>query len=138
VAGLEEHVVFTGWVPHDAVASYYSLMEILVYPRLPYRLVELTTPLKPLEAMAQGKVVVASDVGGHRELIRHGENGLLFRAGDVGSLAATLLKALRAPDGGAQLRSAGRRYVETERTWWHSVGRYEDVYGALVGKLSPR
>ena len=39
------------------------------------RLTELVTPLKPLEAMAQGKLIVASDVGGHRELIRDGETG---------------------------------------------------------------
>ena len=46
-----------------------------MYPRLSMRLTELVTPLKPLEAMAQGRLVVASDVGGHRELIRDGETG---------------------------------------------------------------
>src|ERR1700709_710364 len=46
------------------------------------RLTELVTPLKPLEAMASGRLLVASDVGGHRELIRHGETGLLFKAGN--------------------------------------------------------
>ncbi len=48
------------------------------------RLTDLVTPLKPLEAMAQGRLLVASDVGGHRELIRDGETGVLFRAGDDG------------------------------------------------------
>ena len=54
---------------------------MLVYPRLSMRLTELVTPLKPLEAMAQGRLVLASDVGGHRELIRDGETGTLFKAG---------------------------------------------------------
>jgi glycosyltransferase involved in cell wall biosynthesis len=43
------------------------------------RLTELVTPLKPLEAMAQGRLLVASDVGGHRELISRHETGLLFQ-----------------------------------------------------------
>ena len=58
------------------------LADVLAYPRLPNRLTELVTPLKPLEAMAQGRMFVASDVGGHRELVRDGETGFLFRAGD--------------------------------------------------------
>src|SRR6266513_882697 len=57
------HVVFTGWVPNDTVDHYYEVFDALVYPRQASRLTELVTPLKPLEAMAQGRLVVASDVG---------------------------------------------------------------------------
>ncbi|MCP5012408.1 MAG: glycosyltransferase, exosortase A system-associated, partial [Aestuariibacter sp.] len=77
---LNDAIRFTGRVPHDQVDDYYNLVDILVYPRLRMRLTDLVTPLKPLEAMAQGKLVLASDVGGHKELIRHGENGVLFAA----------------------------------------------------------
>ena len=70
-------------VPHAEVQRYYELIDVLVYPRHSMRLTELVTPLKPLEAMAQGRLLVASDVGGHRELIRDGETGVLFRAGDA-------------------------------------------------------
>ena len=66
-------------MPHAEVQRYYDLIDVLVYPRRSMRLTELVTPLKPLEAMAQGRMFVASDVGGHRELIRDGETGLLFR-----------------------------------------------------------
>ena len=83
---LEEAVVFTGRVPHDEVQRYYNLVDLFVYPRHPMRLTDLVTPLKPLEAMAQGKLLIASDVGGHRELIRSGETGELFAAGDAGAL----------------------------------------------------
>ena len=65
---LTEKVIFTGRVPHDQVQSYYDLVDVFVYPRLSMRLTDLVTPLKPLEAMARGRLVVASDVGGHREL----------------------------------------------------------------------
>ena len=92
--GLSDKVVFTGRVPHDDVARYYSLVDVLVYPRLPMRLTELVTPLKPLEAMAQGKLVLASDVGGHRELIRHGETGRLFKAGSADALAEAVVELL--------------------------------------------
>ena len=65
-------------MPHDEVERYYSLVDVLAYPRKKMRLTDLVTPLKPLEAMAQGRLVAASDVGGHRELIRDGDTGTLF------------------------------------------------------------
>ena len=80
--GVENKVIFTGRVPHDQVQAYYNLIDILVYPRLKMRLTDLVTPLKPLEAMAQGRLVVASDVGGHQELIQDGKTGMLFAADD--------------------------------------------------------
>ncbi len=73
--GVNDKVIFTGRVPHDQVQDYYNLVDVFVYPRLPMRLTELVTPLKPLEAMAQGRLVVASDVGGHKELIKDRGNG---------------------------------------------------------------
>ena len=80
--GVADKVIFTGRVPHAEVQRYYDLVDVLAYPRHSMRLTELVTPLKPLEAMAQGRLLVASDVGGHKELIRHGETGFLFKAGD--------------------------------------------------------
>ncbi len=127
-AGLGDKVVFTGRVPHAEVQRYYELIDLLAYPRLPIRLTELVTPLKPLEAMAQGRVFVASDVGGHRELVRHGETGYLCPAGDAAALAAALDAALAQRDQWPQLRARARRFVEQERTWAHSVARYAEVY----------
>ena len=126
--GVEGAVVFAGRVPHAQVAAYYQLLDICVYPRLPMRLTELVTPLKPLEAMAQGRLVVASDVGGHRELVEHGKTGMLFRAGDAGALAQAVLHLLLAPDSWTPLRRQARAFVETERSWAASVGRYAHVY----------
>ena len=80
--GLESSVVFAGRVPHSDIQRYYDLADLLVFPRLSMRLTELVTPLKPLEAMAQERIVVASDVGGHRELVRDRETGYLFPPGD--------------------------------------------------------
>ena len=130
--GVADKVIFTGRVPHGEVQRYYDLMDMLVYPRLSMRLTDLVTPLKPLEAMAQGKLVVASDVGGHRELIRDGETGCLFRAGDAGHLTDTVLQLLAAQPLWPALRAAARHFVERERNWPVSVVRYRPVYEVLA------
>ncbi|MGD9602584.1 MAG: glycosyltransferase, partial [Gammaproteobacteria bacterium] len=116
----------------------YSLIDCLVYARHPMRLTELVTPLKPLEAMAQGRNFIASDIGGHRELIRHGDTGILFEAGSAPALAEAALDLLH--DAGKQgaLREAGRRFVESERTWQRSVARYRDVYAAAIARRAAR
>jgi PEP-CTERM/exosortase A-associated glycosyltransferase len=129
--GIESHVIFTGRVPHDQVPRYYDLIDVLVYPRLKMRLTDLVTPLKPLEAMAQGRLLVASDVGGHKELIADGETGVLFAAGDAQALAQKVLALLAAPQRWAELRARGRSFVEAERSWAASVARYMPVYAGL-------
>ncbi len=126
--GITDRVIFTGRVPHAEVNRYYGLIDILVYARHSMRLTELVTPLKPLEAMAQGQLFIASDIGGHRELIRHGETGILFKAGDVEALTQAALELLDNRVSWQGLRQAGRRFVERERTWTTSVGRYAGVY----------
>ena len=99
------------------------------------RLTELVTPLKPLEAMAQGRMFVASDVGGHRELVRDGETGFLFRAGDAQALAQSMGNVLARRGEWQGIREQARRFVEVERTWSSSVARYAEVYRrALAGK----
>jgi PEP-CTERM/exosortase A-associated glycosyltransferase len=130
--GITDKVIFAGRVPHAEVQRYYDLVDLLAYPRCPMRLTELVTPLKPLEAMAQGQILVASDVGGHRELIRDGDTGYLFAAGSVESLAQAIERALSLRHAWGEMRLRGRRFVEIERTWSHSVARYREVYGRLL------
>jgi PEP-CTERM/exosortase A-associated glycosyltransferase len=129
--GVAAQVIFTGRVPHSEVQRYYNLIDVLVYPRLKMRLTDLVTPLKPLEAMAQGRLLVASDVGGHGELIEDGKTGVLFEAGNAHALADKTLALLAQPERWPALRQAGRAFVERERSWSASVARYRGVYGAL-------
>lgn len=126
--GLQDRVIFTGRVPHAEVQRYYDLVDVLAYPRHSMRLTELVTPLKPLEAMAQGRLLVASDVGGHQELIRHGETGWLFKAGSAEALADAIVDLLDRRDQWPALRAAGRAFVEQERNWAASVARYRPVF----------
>ncbi len=130
--GLADKVVFTGRVPHAQVQRYYDLVDVLAYPRHSMRLTELVTPLKPLEAMAQGRLLVASDVGGHKELIRHGETGWLFEAGNAQALAGAVDELLAHRERWPALRAAGRAFVERERNWTRSVARYRPVFEALA------
>ncbi len=131
-AGLQDQVIFTGRVPHDDIEALYALVDILVYPRTAIRLTELVTPLKPLEAMAQGKLVLASDVGGHRELIRHGQTGSLFAAGDVQALCAAVTGLIEQRAGWDAQRQRARAFVEQERNWALSVSHYRKVYAAAL------
>jgi glycogen(starch) synthase len=130
--GLERKVKFAGRVPHQRIASYYGLIDILVYPRLPMRLTELVTPLKPLEGMAHGSLIVASDVGGHREMIEHGKTGMLFEAGNAAALADQVIELIRQVERWPQLRLQATAYVTLERNWGASVARYRDIYQRLL------
>jgi PEP-CTERM/exosortase A-associated glycosyltransferase len=130
--GVTDRVVFAGRVPHADVHRYYDLIDVLAYPRHSMRLTELVTPLKPLEAMAQGRLLVASDVGGHRELICHGETGWLFKAGSAQALGDAVTALLDNRDWWPGLRKAGREFVERERNWAGSVARYRPVFERLA------
>ena len=134
--GLLDRVMFTGRVPHTEVGRYYDLIDVLVYPRHSMRLTELVTPLKPLEAMAQGRLFVASDVGGHKELINHGETGWLFKADDRDSLANAVLEMFAHQDRWPLLRANGRRFVEEVRNWRNSVANYEPAYLKVLGRVA--
>ena len=123
---------FVGRVPHREVERYYSLCDVMAYPRKRSRLTDLVTPLKPLEAMAQGRIVAASDVGGHRELITDGLTGALFPADDPSACAAALAKLLVRRSSWPAMRDAGRAHVAAHHDWAGNVRRYQDVYQALL------
>ena len=123
---------FIGRVPHDEVERYYSLIDVLVYPRKAMRLTELVTPLKPLEAMAQGKLVAASNIGGHRELIEDGVTGTLFAADDPAALHESVTAMFASRSGWDERRASARAFVERERNWSSNIRRYEPVYQHLL------
>jgi PEP-CTERM/exosortase A-associated glycosyltransferase len=125
---LESYVMMPGQVAQDKIPALYSQVDIMAFPRHSTRLTEMVTPLKPLEAMAMGKVVVASDVGGHKELIRHRDTGLLFRAGDVDALVAQLLEVLDNADLRHSLEKRGVSWVRNERSWNKTTQPYAQLY----------
>jgi PEP-CTERM/exosortase A-associated glycosyltransferase len=124
---------FVGRVPHHEVERYYALADVLAYPRKKSRLTDLVTPLKPLEAMAEGRLVAASDVGGHRELIRHGVTGTLFAPDDPAACATALADLLADPGCWEARRQAGRAHVAARHDWASNAERYRGVYQKLIG-----
>lgn len=137
---VAEHIRFAGRVPHQQVERYYSVIDVLVYPRKRMRLTDLVTPLKPLEAMAQGRLVAASDVGGHRELIRDGDTGTLFAPDDPKAMARAISTLFADRETWPARRARARSFVEAERNWANNVARYVPVYQKLIDsddRMSP-
>ena len=131
-ANLEKFVTFVGRVPFEQVSRYYSLADLMVFPRESIRLTELVTPLKPLESMAQFKPVIASDIGGHRELIDDGKTGFLFPADDAQALAAKVLEVIDDQDLLKQISEQGLSFVRDERNWLNTAKQYLPVYQKLA------
>jgi glycogen synthase len=134
--GIDAAVRFVGRVAHNRIPAYSNLVDIFVYPRLPMRLTDTVTPLKPLEAMARGGIVLVSDVGGHRELVRDRETGYYFRAGDPDALSRSILDISARQSDWGPMRLSARRFVETQRTWSQSAAGYCYAYSRALRAVS--
>lgn len=123
---------FVGRVPHHEVERYYALCDVMAYPRKASRLTDLVTPLKPLEAMAQDKLVAASSVGGHRELVEDGRTGVLFAPDSPEDCARSLARLLSTRESWPTIRENGHEHVRNHHDWAKNVVRYLRVYQTLV------
>lgn len=126
------YVTFLGRVSHDQVERYYSVMDVMVYPRRSNRLTELVTPLKPLEAMALGKAVLGSSVGGIRELIANDETGMLFEPENIEDFCRRAARLLQDPALRRNLGDRARQAMCAERDWKTLVTRYVGVYESAI------
>jgi glycosyltransferase involved in cell wall biosynthesis len=130
--GLEEHVLFTGRVPHEDVEGYYSLVDICPFPRKPWEVCEMVSPLKPFEAMAMRKAVVVSSTHALREIVNHGETGLVFDKGSPEALAETLRRLLSDHELRERLAENGRLWATQHRSWQASGRVVAEGYRALL------
>ena len=115
--GLRDHVVITGRVPFADVPKYYSLINVAVYPRRGVPITEMVSPLKPFEAMAMGKPVVASNVAAMADIVRHNETGWLFEKNDLDALTGALDYVIRNTQMCARAGAAARLFIEKNHTW---------------------
>lgn len=130
--GVDRAVIMPGKIPHERIPGIYALVDILAYPRYDSRLTDLVTPLKPLEAMAMGKALVASDVGGHRELIQHRQTGLLFSANSVTALTEALDCLLADPTLRERIGQQGMTWVREQHAWSKTTEVYSQVYAKAL------
>jgi glycosyltransferase involved in cell wall biosynthesis len=120
--GLADRFRFIGWVDHDAVPDYINLADAVVMPSETE-----AAALVYLETQACGRLLIASDIAGAREIIRDGEIGLLFRKGEVDDLTAKLLLAA----GDANLRDRiGRAAQEAVKA--HGVETFVANYDRMI------
>lgn len=129
---IEDVVTFTGRIPHAKVERYYSLIDITPFPRLPLPVCEMVSPLKPFEAMAMGKAVVASDVAALTEIVSPGVTGLLHEKGNAESLTDQLGKLLDDPALMAALGERSREWVVAERDWRSIAATIAGTYSELL------
>lgn len=131
-ASLQEYVTFIGRVSFDQVNRYYSLADIMLFPRESIRLTELVTPLKPLESMAQLKPVLASNIGGHRELIIDNETGFLAPPQNSQALADKILTIIDDEELLQNIAQQGLQFVTEQRTWLKTADQYLTTYNRLL------
>ncbi len=132
--GLQEFVIFTGRVPHDEVARYLSLFDITPFPRLPLPVCELISPMKPFEAMAMGKAVIASSVAALTEIVEHDVRGLVFDKGDSTDFAAQLDRYLDSATLREEMGRGARQWVFEKQDWSDVVAVADSVYRRLLSE----
>jgi glycosyltransferase involved in cell wall biosynthesis len=131
--GLANAAVFTGAVPFADIRQHYAAIDVFTVPRADTPVTRLVTPLKPLEAMATARPVVASDLPPLREIVEPGRTGAIARAGDPASLAAAIEPLLSEPTERSRMGETARRWVAQHRTWDAAARAYRDLYERLGG-----
>ena len=126
--GLSDNAVICGPVPHEEVAAFYDLIDIFVVSRPDSRVTRLVTPLKPFEAMAMGRAVIASRLPALQEIITEGETGLLYDADDVSSLTEKITQLINDNELLQGLGDNAREWVMSNRTWEVVVQNYQSAY----------
>ena len=124
-------IEFKGQFLQKDIATVYSQVDIIVNPRKKSYLTDSVTPLKPLEAMAYKKLVIASDVGGMKELIKNRENGILFESGCVFELEKVISKISENKDWQNIVEKA-YEYIVKNRNWFENAKLYNKIYLQLI------
>ena len=129
--GISNRVHFIDKVSHIDITRYYSIIDIFVVPRVNAKVSQLVTPLKPLEAMAMGKCVLASDVGGLSELVEDGRTGMLFRPEDTADLSRKINDLISNPEQRTLLGRNASEFVKQKLTWEKVCRHYLDIYNQI-------
>ena len=127
------NIIFKGQVSNSEIFKAYNQIDIIVNPRKSSYLTNSVTPLKTLEAMAHKKIVLASDVGGMKELIKDGENGILFKSGSIESLEKVLCEIIERDDL-KEIKENAYKYIINDRNWLENAKLYNGIYSDLINE----
>lgn len=130
---LRDHLIMPGRIPHDQVASHYSLIDIAPFPRKPQPVTEMVSPMKPLEAFAMEKAVVVSSVKALQEMVIDNKTGLVYEKGRIESLSDALEKLILDPVLRGKLGKAAKTWLEKERTWEKTSLQASSIIAGLTG-----
>ena len=128
---LEEVFIFIGRVPYNEVQEYYTLIDLVILPRLPQPVCELVSPLKPFEAMAEKKLLLMSDVAPMKEFTIEGVNGFLFEKGNINSLVSQIKRILFSQEKFEKTKESAREWVLENRTWDFAAKKIHHVLNHL-------
>ncbi len=130
--GLNERFYFVGRVPFEAVNKYYSLIDICPFPRKPFLVTEIVSPLKPFEAMAMKKCILVSSVGALKEIVDDDTTGLIFEKGNIKSLTIQLKRLIESHELRSKLAENAYIWVQKNRTWQKTAEVLSDIYAETV------
>ncbi|MEO0108873.1 MAG: glycosyltransferase family 4 protein [candidate division WOR-3 bacterium] len=131
--GLDDAVVFVGYVPGEQLPRYYTSADVYCAPTLGGEAFGIVL----LEAMASGIPVVATHITGYREVVTDGETGMLVRPNDPADLAACLIRVLSNPDLRIRLVRRARDWAEYH-DWNRVAADIEAYYLELLEAQSTR
>ncbi len=131
---IDKDIIFTGMVPYEEINNFYSIIDIFVIPRINSRENRLVTPLKPLEVMAMGKVLITSDLPALKEFVVQHISGDLFKVGNSKALAIKLEKYLSNPEKAETLKQSARKYVVNNFSWSDVVKKYIPIYDKYLAE----
>lgn len=121
-------VRWIGRVPGRSAIDWYDALDAVVVPREDHRVTRLVTPLKPVEALARARLVIASDLPALREAT--GGHARFVTPSDAQALAAELVQI----EDHRGLGAAGRDWVLAERRWSRVCSAYVDAYAAASNR----
>ena len=126
-------IQFKGSFLPSQISQVYSNVDIVVNPRVSNLLTNSVTPLKPLEAMAYRKLVIASDVGGMHELIKNEKTGFLFKAESESALKKIIIDVLKNKKINVVIDNAYNEILEN-RNWQINSLKYTKLYNDLINE----
>ena len=119
-------ITVTGQVSHKDLPAYFSLMDVFVHPSLRDGM-----PNAVLEAMACGKTVIATPVGGVLDIIEDGVNGFFVKVGDAEGLAEKMAEALNQPEKRKTVGRSARETVLNQYTLEKELRANLQIYASL-------
>lgn len=131
---LAKNVIFCGIVDHDKIPKYYAAANVSVVPSAHVSGVEEATSISLLESMATGKPVVASNIGGLKEILSNKNIGILVPDKNISALAEAIIYTFDYPDKAKRLGQRAREYIVKNHSWDKVAEQVSDVYELALEK----